>query len=552
MHLLGWLSGSLFAGLAYATASHPHHPEFFNNRVIFTPPHGTKASYPRIVELSDGTLLATISWRNPKAALPYFPIFQSKDDGWTWKHISNLTDDVNGLGFGSQPALAELPYKMGKYPKGTVLASGNSAGNTSTNIDLYASFNKGKKWEFVSNVARGGRPNTTNGATPIWEPFILPYEHTMGLFYSDQRDPLHGQKLAHQESKDLKDWGPVINDVAYLNYTDRPGMTSIAHIPTVDKWIFTYEFPEHAGGINWFGNQYPIYYKIANNPLDFRYADGFPLIAGDSTGNGSPYVVWSSVGGGNGTLIASDADTQDVWTNQEVGRPDKWVKRPQPGKSAYSRTLHVSRKNPDHLLIFSGATYDDTADGPQIPLSTKATPPTMADVSINKMNDVMGELRDAARELCQRYPVARDAFQVLDTRHEIMRQLNGRALVWDNLDALALQRMVACVIETVTKMGGTIQGIKWSLGWLARGVRWFSEESESLKAESEVMENESEVSDEIEAVDPEVGGGTYGGGEVCGCGRGEKSTGSASGKREGEEAGCVKLGYVDGFMDFIW
>lgn len=58
----------------------------------------------------------------------------------------------------------------------------------------------------------------------------------MGLFYSDQRDPLHGQKLAHQESKDLMDWGPVINDVAYLNYTDRPGMTSIAHIPTVDKW----------------------------------------------------------------------------------------------------------------------------------------------------------------------------------------------------------------------------------------------------------------------------------------------------------------------------
>ncbi|KFY39502.1 hypothetical protein V494_03935 [Pseudogymnoascus sp. VKM F-4513 (FW-928)] len=388
MHLPGLLTVALLTGLAYATVSHPgppnpphpskpphppgpphppKPPKLFNNRVIFTPPQGTKASYPRTVELSDGTLLATISWRDPGSDLPYFPIFQSKDDGWTWKHISNLTDDVNGLGFGSQPALAELPYKIGKYPKGTVLASGNSAGNTSTNIDVYASHNKGKDWEFVSNVASGGRPNTTNGATPIWEPFILPYEGTLGLFYSDQRDPLHGQKLAHQESDNLEDWGPVVNDVAYLNYTDRPGMTSIAHIPTVDKWIFTYEFPEYAGGINWFGNQYPIYYKIANNPFDFRYADGFPLIASDSTGNGSPYVVWSPVGGGNGTLIVSDADTQAVWTNQEVGRPDKWVKRQQPGKSAYSRSLQVSRENPDHLFIFSGATYDDSEDGPPVP-----------------------------------------------------------------------------------------------------------------------------------------------------------------------------------------
>jgi hypothetical protein len=56
------------------------------------------------------------------------------------------------------------------------------------------------------------------------------------MFYSDQRDPLHGQKLAHQESNDLKNWGPVINDVAYLNYTVRPGMTVIDYIAPIDKW----------------------------------------------------------------------------------------------------------------------------------------------------------------------------------------------------------------------------------------------------------------------------------------------------------------------------
>jgi hypothetical protein len=62
---------------------------------------------------------------------------------------------------------------IGDFPKGTVLGSGNSWNNFSTIIDVYASFDKGHNWEFVSNVARGGRPNTTNGADPIWEPFML-------------------------------------------------------------------------------------------------------------------------------------------------------------------------------------------------------------------------------------------------------------------------------------------------------------------------------------------------------------------------------------------
>jgi hypothetical protein len=62
---------------------------------------------------------------------------------------------------------------QGDFPAGTVLASGNSAGNKSTNIDLYASADLGHSWEFVSNIAKGGRPNTTNGADPIWEPWIM-------------------------------------------------------------------------------------------------------------------------------------------------------------------------------------------------------------------------------------------------------------------------------------------------------------------------------------------------------------------------------------------
>jgi hypothetical protein len=95
MHLLTWLTATLTAGFVSPASATFH--KTFANRPIFTPPNGTRVSYPRVVELSDGTILATISWRNPDTPQPYFPIYASKDGGWTWKHISNLTDQVKPL-----------------------------------------------------------------------------------------------------------------------------------------------------------------------------------------------------------------------------------------------------------------------------------------------------------------------------------------------------------------------------------------------------------------------------------------------------------------------
>lgn len=143
----------------------------YDQKVIFQPDSSHAVIYPRLTELSDGTILATSAYSGDHP--PHFPIFASENGGATWEWRSNLTDQVNGLGFGSQPALAELTFDLGRFKAGTVLASGNSAGANGTNIDLYASFNKGKTWEFVSNVARGSAPSTQNGNPCIWEPFIL-------------------------------------------------------------------------------------------------------------------------------------------------------------------------------------------------------------------------------------------------------------------------------------------------------------------------------------------------------------------------------------------
>jgi hypothetical protein len=144
---------------------------FFVNNTIYQPTGNESLTYPRYTELQDGSILATASLNGHSPN--YFPVFISENGGATWEHISDIHDTVNGWGLGAQPALAELREPLGRFEAGTVLASGNSASQNGTHIDLYASTDKAKTWKFVGNIAKGGAPNTTNGATPIWEPYLL-------------------------------------------------------------------------------------------------------------------------------------------------------------------------------------------------------------------------------------------------------------------------------------------------------------------------------------------------------------------------------------------
>jgi hypothetical protein len=50
-------------------------------------------------------------------------------------------------------------------------------------------------------------------------------------YYSDQRDnATYGQTMVHQVTNDLKNWGPVVEDVTYPTYTDRPGMPVVTKV----------------------------------------------------------------------------------------------------------------------------------------------------------------------------------------------------------------------------------------------------------------------------------------------------------------------------------
>ncbi|TAQ85831.1 hypothetical protein B7494_g5853 [Chlorociboria aeruginascens] len=268
----------------------------FSNVTIFTPPSNYTdpgVLYARTVELQGGVLLSTWENYSPEPPHVYFPIFKSVDGGETWKEIAKVTDQVNG-----------------------------------------------------------GAAIPNNGIPAIWEPFVLFHEGKIIIYYSDQRDPLYGQKLVHQVSSDLLTWKPLVDDVAYPVYTDRPGMTTVVQLPN-EQYMMTYEF---GGGPTVTGGDYsfPVYYRTNESPLDFNNSIGYPVITEAGIQPvGSPYITWSPVGGPNGTILVSSGGLSQVFVNQALGAIDAWKSIPTPEGVSYTRHLRVL-SNSNHLLIIGG------------------------------------------------------------------------------------------------------------------------------------------------------------------------------------------------------
>ncbi|KAF2179050.1 glycoside hydrolase family 93 protein [Zopfia rhizophila CBS 207.26] len=350
------LSGLFLSLIPLALALPQIAPPTFSKVTIFTPPSNytdPRVLYARTTQLPDGDILATWENYSPEPPTVYFPIYRSSDNGYTWKEISRVQDQVNGWGLRYQPFLYVLPEALGGYPAGTVLLSGSSIPTdlSRTQIELYASRDKGLTWEFVSHIAAGGRAVPNNGLTPVWEPFLMMYQGTLICYYSDQRaNTTHGQKMVHQTTRDLKSWGPVIDDVAYPTYTDRPGMPTVQLLPN-GKYIMAYEYGGGPAITSKYG--FPVYYKIVSDPEKFGPATGISLKATDGTiPEGSPYIVWTPVGGNNGTLIVSCGTMSDVFINTGLGE-GSWKKVTTPEGVSYTRHLRVL-KDTSKLLIMGG------------------------------------------------------------------------------------------------------------------------------------------------------------------------------------------------------
>ncbi|CAO1626761.1 unnamed protein product [Sympodiomycopsis kandeliae] len=331
---------------------------------IFTPPsnyqiprtlYGRSLLLKQNDEASKGTLLAT--WENYSGGKTWFPIYKSTDHGFTWKEISKVQDQVNGWGFRYQPTLYELPEAFGGYPKGSILLAGNSIPSdlSKTKLDLYVSTDKGVNWKFLSSFASGGKALPNNGETPVWEPFLLLHKKQLVVYYSDQRDPKYGQKIVHQVTSDMKKWGPVVDDVAdKKSYDARPGMPIISPIGNTGNWIYTFEY----GNAKAPYTSFQAFYKISNDPLSWDDKEWIPVQAKDGTVPvGSPYNVWTPVGGSNGTIVMNAQTDGALYLNKANGDRNSWTRLNTASPGQYTRSLAVGF-NPKDIVIVGGGVLE--------------------------------------------------------------------------------------------------------------------------------------------------------------------------------------------------
>ena len=82
----------------------------------------------------------------------------------------------------------------------------------------------------------------------------------------------------------------------------------------------------------------------------------------------APYVVWSPVGGANGTIVVTDANHRKLFLNRRGGAVDGWETRDVGQPRAYARALHVLSGYPDHLVIVGAGPFRPRP-GDKTPLS---------------------------------------------------------------------------------------------------------------------------------------------------------------------------------------
>jgi hypothetical protein len=282
---------------------------------FFTSEQAPGAMYPRVIQLhysaaGKGQLLATFSQR----AQP-LPIYRSTDGGETWQKFSEVPM-LRG-----QPALFELPMKMGEFRAGTIMAAGIGVPGpdpSRRSLDVAVSADGGRTWTYLSTIATGGagrydpadRAGLLRNQDPVFEPYLY-MDSTAHLvaYFSDERDKKNGfsQLLDHEVSADGgRSWGPAIYDVAIPDGLTRPGMPIVTRDGR-GKYYMSYEEVSMPG--------YPL--EPRTNSTHFRSSDD-----GDNWGdpksfgtliqdrwrqfpNGTPYIVWSPWGGPDGTLVVS-------------------------------------------------------------------------------------------------------------------------------------------------------------------------------------------------------------------------------------------------------
>lgn len=111
-----------------------------------------------------------------------------------------------------------------------------------------------------------------------------------------------------------------------------------------DNYIFAYEVCETDGC--------RLHYRLASDPLAVLSAPSYTLRSTAGTVPvSSPYVVWSSAGGGDGVVVLSSGTNSQLFVNRNLGDPDSWEEIAIPQPKAYSRGLVLMPGDDTSLLV---------------------------------------------------------------------------------------------------------------------------------------------------------------------------------------------------------
>ncbi len=286
--------------------------------------------YGRIIRLqhsgsANGTLIATFeSWPHD------FRIYKSVDDGLTWTQIA--AQYLNSAGpwyMKVEPDLFELPYAVGELPAGTIMLAGNAVGG-GRRLEVWYSLDHGVSWLFRSVVQTADAIHKN-----IWEPHLgTTNAGQLICYFSDERfTATYDQLLNEKVSPDGGlTWGAEQFVCAIPDGVNRPGMAVVCRMGN-GKYVMSFEAVDSGtlsqvhikfsdDGINW-----------GSGPADY----GTPVQTSTGAYVGAcPYLMWSPVGGPNGTLVISgqflinspNADRQlFINTNLGVGN---WTMIPAP------------------------------------------------------------------------------------------------------------------------------------------------------------------------------------------------------------------------------
>ena len=311
------------------------------------------ASYPRVIQLNAagrGQLLATFARRGA------LPIYRSTDNGESWQFVSQVPN-LRG-----QPALYELPQKMGEFPAGTIMAAGMGApveGATTRKLELSVSSDGGRTWKALSTISEGGvgRYDPVNRAglsiqSPVWEPYL--YADAQGrlvAYISNEGHKAEGysQLLEHKVSNDGgRTWGPAVYDVAIGDGLTRPGMAVITR-NTSGKFFMSYEVVGKPG-VALEPRSNLAHFKTSTDGLNWGDVHDYGTFIQDrwrQYANGTPFIAWSPWGGPNGTLMVTGRSI----LRYELGR--------------IGNGMMINRNNGEGLwtLIETPIVYNPVSDG---------------------------------------------------------------------------------------------------------------------------------------------------------------------------------------------